>query len=365
MIMLDRRHLEEIDWVLVGLIVLQSLIGVFFIYSSTHFMPGAYYVRQLIWIGVSLVALFLVLAIDYKFFVALSVYFYGLVVLLLLVTLVFARLIAGTKSWITLGLMQVQPSELTKIVMILIFAKFFAEYKSGFVTTPVTLGALAVAGVPLVLIIAQPDLGTAMTFVAIVGGAFVLAGLRKKAIVLLLLGALAVGVGGWTIALKDYQKKRVTTLINPAGDPRGSGYQVIQSKIAIGSGGLAGKGFQKGTQSQLRFLPARHTDFIFSVIGEEAGFLGVLVVIGLYFALLARMFLSVGKARDRAGVYIIFTASLLIAFQFLVNILMIIGLFPVVGITLPFLSYGGSSLLTSYVACGLVLNVKMRRFANV
>ncbi|MGZ5453022.1 MAG: rod shape-determining protein RodA [Candidatus Aminicenantales bacterium] len=365
MMMIDRRLIGEVDWILLGLILLQSLVGVFFIYSSTNFLPGAYHVRQLIWIGVSLVALLLVLAVDYKFFVSLSGYFYGLMVILLAMTLVFARLVAGTKSWITLGLMQLQPSELAKIVMILVFARLFAEYKSAYLTTQHTLGALLVAGVPLLLIIAQPDLGTAMTFLAIIGGAFILAGLRKKAIVLLVLAGLAIGVGGWTIALKDYQKKRVTTLINPAGDPRGSGYQVIQSKIAIGSGGLAGKGFQKGTQSQLRFLPARHTDFIFSVIGEETGFLGVFVVILLYFALLARMFLSVAKARDRAGVYIIFTASLLIAFQFLVNILMIIGLFPVVGITLPFLSYGGSSLLASYVACGLVLNVKMRRFANV
>ncbi|MGZ5423009.1 MAG: rod shape-determining protein RodA [Candidatus Aminicenantales bacterium] len=365
MMMIDRRLIGEVDWILLGLILLQSLVGVFFIYSSTNFLPGAYHVRQLIWIGVSLVALLLVLAVDYKFFVSLSGYFYGLMVILLAMTLVFARLVAGTKSWITLGLMQLQPSELAKIVMILVFARLFAEYKSAYLTTQHTLGALLVAGVPLLLIIAQPDLGTAMTFLAIIGGAFILAGLRKKAIVLLVLAALAVGAGGWTIALKDYQKKRVTTLINPAGDPRGSGYQVIQSKIAIGSGGFAGKGFQKGTQSQLRFLPARHTDFIFSVIGEETGFLGVFVVILLYFALLARMFLSVAKARDRAGVYIIFTASLLIAFQFLVNILMIIGLFPVVGITLPFLSYGGSSLLASYVACGLVLNVKMRRFANV
>lgn len=365
MMMIDRRLIGEIDWVLLGLILLQSLVGVIFIYSSTSFLPGAYYVRQLIWIGVSLVALLIVLAIDYKFFVSLSGYFYGLMVVLLALTLVFARLVAGTKSWITLGLMQLQPAELAKIVMILVFARLFAEYKNAYLTTPHTLGALAVAGVPLLLIIAQPDLGTAMTFAAIIGGAFILAGLRKKAVIMLVLAGLVLGIGGWTIALKDYQKKRVTTLINPAGDPRGAGYQVIQSKIAIGSGGVAGKGFGKGTQSQLRFLPARHTDFIFSVIGEETGFLGVFVVIVLYFALLARMFLSVAKARDRAGVYIIFTASLLIAFQFLVNILMIIGLFPVVGITLPFLSYGGSSLLSTYVACGLVLNVKMRRFANV
>lgn len=363
--MIDRRLFREIDWILLALILLQSLIGVFFIFSSSHFLPGAYHVRQLIWIGISLIALLLVLAIDYKFFVALSVYFYGLLVLLLAATLVFARLVAHTKSWITLGLMQLQPSELAKIVMILVFARLFAEYRSAYLTMQVTLLALAVAGVPLLLIIAQPDLGTAMTFLAIIGGAFILAGLKRKAVVLIVLAAFVLGIGGWTIGLKDYQKKRITTLIDPAGDPRGSGYQVIQSKIAIGSGGFAGKGFQKGSQSQLRFLPARHTDFIFSVIGEETGFLGVFVVIVLYFGLLARMFLSVAKARDRAGVYIIFTASLLIAFQFLVNVMMIIGLFPVVGITLPFLSYGGSSLLTSFVACGLVMNVKMRRFANV
>jgi len=365
MIMIDRRLVREIDWVLLALVLAQSLIGVAFIYSSSHFLPGAYHVRQIIWIGISLLALFLVLAVDYKFFVALSGYFYGLVVAILAATLVFARLVAGTRSWLTFGLMQLQPSELAKIVMILVFARIFAEYKSPYLTTHHTLGALLVAGVPLLLIIAQPDLGTAMTFLAIVGGSFILAGLKRRTIVLLVVAAVALGIGGWNLGLKDYQKKRVTTLINPAGDPRGSGYQIIQSKIAIGSGGLAGKGFTKGTQSRLRFLPARRTDFIFSVIGEETGFLGVLAVILLYFAMLARMFLAVPKARDRAGVYIVFTASLLITFQFLINILMIIGLFPVVGITLPFLSYGGSSLLTSYVAVGLVMNVRMRRFANV
>jgi rod shape determining protein RodA len=363
--MIDRRLVQEIDWVLLGLVVLQSLIGVFFVYSSSHVLAGNYYVRQLVFMGVSLLVLAVVLAIDYKFFVSLAPYFYVLIVAALAATLVFARLVAGTKSWITLGLIRLQPSEPAKIVMILVFARLFKEYKAPSLTTRRTLSALAVAAAPMLLIVLQPDLGTAMTFAAIVFGAFLLAGLKGKAIVFFVVAALLVGVGGWNLALKDYQKRRITTLIDPHGDPRGAGYQVIQSKIAIGSGGFSGKGFMKGSQSQLRFLPACHTDFIFSVIGEEAGFVGVFIVIALYLALLARMFLSVATARDRAGVYIIFTAALLIAFQFLVNVMMIIGLFPVVGITLPFLSYGGSSLLTSYVACGLVLNVKMRRFANV
>jgi len=363
--MVDRRLIEEIDWVLIGLLLLLSLLGVFFIYSSSHFLPGNYYVRQLAWIGISLVAAFLVVAVDYKFLVSFSIYLYGLIVAVLAGSLAFARLVAGTRSWLKFGLFQIQPSELAKIVMILVFARLFAEYKGRYLDGQSTALAILLAGVPLVLIVLQPDLGTALTFLAIVGGAFILAGMRKKTIILLLVVSVAVGAGGWNLVLKDYQKRRLTTLLNPANDPRGAGYQINQSKIAIGSGGLTGKGFMKGSQSQLRFLPARHTDFIFSVIGEEAGFLGVFLVILVYFLMLARMFLSVAKARDRAGVYIIFMVSLLVSFQFLINVLMIIGLFPVTGVPLPFLSYGGSSLVTNFIACGLVLNVKMRRFANV
>lgn len=363
--MVDRRLFQEIDWVLIGLVLALTLLGVFFIYSSSHFLPKNYAVRQLIWVGISLAALFVVVSFDYKFLVSFSVYFYALIVAVLAGSLLFAKLVVGTKSWLRFGLVQLQPSELAKVVMILVFARLFAEYKGRYLNAQTTGLALLTAGVPLVLIMLQPDLGTALTFMAIVGGAFLLAGLKRKTIAILLLVSLVVGFGGWQFGLKDYQKKRLTTLLNPREDPRGAGYQITQSKIAIGSGGLTGKGFMKGTQSQLRFLPARHTDFIFSVIGEEFGFLGTFVIIVIYFLMLARMFLSVAKARDRAGVYIIFMASMLIAFQFLINVLMIIGLFPVTGIPLPFLSYGGSSLLSNYLALGLILNVKMRRFANV
>lgn len=363
--MIDRRLVQEVDWVLIGLVLLNSLIGVLFIYSATHFVSGALYLKQVFWIGAGLIALFFVVLVDYKFLVSFSPYFYGLTVALLAGMLVFARLIAGTKSWIAIGFFRFQPSEMAKIVMILLLARIFAEYKSVYLTPRFTALALLLAGVPWLLIVLQPDLGTAMAFSAVVGGAFILAGLKKKTVAVFLLLLLALGVGGWNFGLKDYQKKRLTTVLSPLQDPQGSGYQVIQSQIAIGSGGLTGKGFMKGSQIQLRFLPARHTDFIFSVIGEEFGFLGVFTVVLLYFFMLARMFRSVTKARDRAGVYIVFMASLLIGFQFLVNILMIIGLFPVTGIPLPFLSYGGSSLLASYVACGLILNVRMRRFANV
>jgi rod shape determining protein RodA len=363
--MIDRRLLQEVDWVLVGLVLLNSLIGALFIYSASHFVPGAYALKQVLWIGAGLLALILVALVDYKFLVSFSPYFYGLTVALLAGMLVFGSVIAGTKSWIAAGSFRFQPSEVAKIVMILVLARLFAGTKGSFLTSRQTAWALLLAAVPWVLIVFQPDLGTAMVLAAVVAGALVLAGMKKRTVVIFLLLSLVLGFGGWNYGLKDYQKKRLTTLLSPHQDPQGSGYQVIQSKIAIGSGGLTGKGFKKGTQIQLRFLPARHTDFIFSVVGEEFGFLGVFTVILLYFLMLARMFRSVAKARDRAGVYIVFLAALLIAFQFLVNILMIIGLFPVTGVTLPFLSYGGSSLLVSFIACGLILNVRMRRFANV
>jgi rod shape determining protein RodA len=303
--------------------------------------------------------------VDYKFLVAFSPYLYGFSLAVLAGSLFFAKLVVGTKSWLRFGLMQLQPSELAKVVLILVFARLFAEYKGRYLNTQMTGVALLTAGAPFVLIMLQPDLGTAMTFLAMAGGALILAGLRKRTVLILVLAGLVLGVGGWHFGLKTYQKKRLTTLINPTEDPRGAGYQITQSKIAIGSGGLTGKGFMKGTQSSLRFLPARHTDFIFSVIGEEFGFIGTFFVFLAYFLLFWRMFASVAKARDRSGVYVIFLASTLIAFQFLINVLMIIGLFPVTGIPLPFLSYGGSSLLTNCLACGLVLNVKMRRFVNV
>jgi rod shape determining protein RodA len=196
-------------------------------------------------------------------------------------------------------------------------------------------------------------------------GSLILAGLRRKALIAILILGLLAGIVGWNFYLKDYQKERLATVVFPSRDPKGAGYHILQSKIAIGSGGLLGKGFARGTQSQLKFLPARHTDFVFSVIGEEFGFLGIISVLLLYYFFIWRLFRSAGKSRDRAGVYIVFMVSLMISFQLVVNVAMVIGIFPIVGIPLPLLSYGGSSLLANYLGVGLVLNVKMRRFANI
>ena len=363
--MIDRVQLREIDWVLIGLLLVNSVIGILLIYSSSQYQAGNFYVRQAIWLLISLGVLFLVLSIDYKILVGFSPYIYVLFILLLIGLLVFGRVIAGAKSWIRLAVFGGQPSELAKVVVLLVLARIFAEFRRTYVSLAFGLLSGAVVFATMAVVALQPDLGTAISFLPLLLASLVLAGMNRKTLALLLIIAVVAGFVGWNFFLKDYQKQRLTTLVNPGQDPRGSGYHVLQSKIAIGSGGLAGKGFKKGSQSQLRFLPARHTDFIFSVLGEEFGFVGVFFVFLSYFFFLARIFRSIGKSRDRAGIYIVFMAACMLSFQFLINVMMIVGLFPITGVPIPMLSYGGSSLLTTFVVVGLVVNVKMRRFVNV
>jgi rod shape determining protein RodA len=363
--MIDRSLFRHIDWILIFLLLLNSMIGVAFIYSSSHYIPGNYHMRQLFWVGVAFVAMFIILSLGYHHLLAYSLYLYAAGISLLAAVLLFGRMVSGARSWFRLPFLQIQPSEITKLVVILLLAHMFAEFKQSRVSIRAGMLSGAVFALPLVLVGLQPDLGTALSYLPILLAVLILAGLNRKMGIIFLIVSIVLGILGWNLLLHDYQKQRVTTLLYPEQDPLGSGYQIMQSKIALGSGGLFGKGFKKGTQSQLRFLPARHTDFIFSVIGEEVGFAGIFIVVGIYFLFLMRLFQSVHQARDRAGVYIIFMVALMIASQFFINILMTVGLFPVAGIPLPLLSYGGSSLFTNFLAVGLVVNVKMRRFVNV
>jgi rod shape determining protein RodA len=363
--MIDRNQLRNIDWGLIGLLILNSVIGIAFIHSSSHYLPGNHALKQFIFLLVALTALFVLLSVNYTVLVTYSLYFYSIAILILAGILLFGRLTAGTKSWIVLPFIQIQPSEISKILVILLLAHLFSGYKRDSLSFVHGLLSILIVGVPILLVGLQPDLGTALTYVPILIAVFVVVGLKQKTIIFLLMLALLLGIIGWSVILKDYQKERITTLLSPEKDPLGAGYQTIQSKIAIGSGGFLGKGYKKGTQSQLRFLPARHTDFIFSVIGEEYGFVGVIGTFLLYFLFLARLFQSVTLARDRAGVLITYFVAVMIAFQFFVNVLMTIGLFPIAGIPLPLISYGGSSLLTNFLAVSLVINIRMRRFVNV
>jgi rod shape determining protein RodA len=363
--MIDRNLIRHIDWVLIGLLILISTIGIAFIHSSSHYLPGNHALKQSIFMLLALTALIVLLSINYSVLVTYSLYFYSIIIIILSVILLFGRLTAGTKSWIVLPFFQIQPSEIAKIAVILVLALLFSNYRRDSLSVGHGLLSVLIVGAPVLLVGLQPDLGTALTFIPILLAVFVILGLKKRTVIILVVLALLLGVVGWNVVLKDYQKARITTLLSPEKDPLGSGYHIIQSKIAIGSGGFLGKGFKKGTQSQLRFLPARHTDFIFSVIGEETGFVGVIITFLLYLLFLARLFQSVSKSRDRAGALIIYMVAGMIAFQFFVNVFMTIGLFPITGVPLPLISYGGSSLLTNFMAVSLVINVRMRRFVNV
>jgi rod shape determining protein RodA len=363
--MINTNHIKNIDWMLIVLLLLNSLLGVIVIESSSHHLSGNYAVRQIVWIFTGLLILVLILSVDYNYLVDFAPYFYAGALGLLFLILVFGQVTAGTRSWIKLPFFQIQPSELTKIIVILMLAYLFKEYQRPVLSFNMGLISSGVIGLPVILIAMQPDLGTALTYLPLLLGAVVLAGVNRKLILVFLILALIIAAVGWSYFLKDYQKDRIRTLLDPDKDPLGTGYHIIQSRIAIGSGGLFGKGYKKGTQSQLRFLPARHTDFIISVIGEEFGFMGITVVIFFYYLLISRIFRSVSESRNRAGMYIIFIVGVMLCCQFLINVCMAVGLLPVAGIPLPFYSYGGSSLWTNFIAAGLVLNIKMRRFANV
>lgn len=363
--MLDRKILKEIDVTTILLMVVISIVGIIFVYSAIYYQGSQYVWKQITWLLLCLVVLLISLMIDYKLYLSISLPLYIFMNLLLLGLLIFGKKIANTRSWIVLGPFQVQPSELTKLVVILVLARIFSEYKEDLMSLKAFLLSTLVVALPATLTALQPDLGTALTYLPILVSTYILAGIKKKHLAVILIAMLVIGLVGWNYGLKDYQKQRIETLLTPDQDPRGAGYQLRQSKIAIGSGGLTGKGYHKGTQSQLRFLPARHTDFIMAVMAEEVGFLGLIIVFSLYFLLLYRLFSSAWVSADRAGVYLAFLAAMLIGCQFLINVMMLVGLFPITGIPVPLISYGGSSLLTSFLACSLAINVRMRRFSFI
>jgi rod shape determining protein RodA len=362
---IDRRLLFNVDWVLLGITVLLSLIGVFTILSATH--QGRFkelYLTQLVLLALGFLALLVVLTLDYRRLVDRAPALYLAGVMGLAYLLLFGHRIAGARRWFAFGSFHLQLSELVKLVAALLLAKVFAESRKESLGILDVLGPAAAIGVPTLLIAAEPDLGTAFCLVILFLTVAFLAGLRLRAILALGLVVAILGGLGWHFALKEYQKTRIYTFLDPSLDPRGAGYQKIQSQIAVGSGGLMGKGFGKGSQSQLGYLPARQTDFIFSVLAEEMGFLGVLFVLALYLVALWRALDTAQIARDRAGAFLAAGIAGLLAFQVVYNVAMVAGLVPVKGLPLPLMSYGGSSVLSSLLGIGLILNVRMRRFAN-
>ena len=361
----DRRLLINIDWFLVGTCLLLSAIGVATILSATHAGRGAgLEIKQVYWVLIGILCLLVAVTLDYRRLTDRALPLYVIIVAALLYVLLLGPRIQGTRRWITLGPLQFQPSEFAKLVAALFLAKVFAESKRETLGIREILGPGITIAVLAVLIAAEPDLGTAFCMLPPFLAVAFLGGLRPKAIAII--GAVLVITAGlgWQFALRDYQKNRIYTFLDPNLDPRGAGYQKIQSQIAVGSGGLSGKGYKNGSQSQLGYLPARHTDFVFSVLAEEMGFLGVVAVLGLYLLVLWRSLETARVARDRVGAFLAAGLTAGMAFQVVYNVAMVAGLVPVKGLPLPFMSYGGSSVIYSFLAVGLILNVRMRRFAN-
>jgi rod shape determining protein RodA len=365
--MFERHLYHYIDWLLLGAVLTLCVIGVLMIYSVTGAVHGSssqLYLKQIYAIILGLLALVVCLSIDYRALADKSHLIYIGVLALLLYVLLFGTLAGGSRRWIQLHVFNLQPSEFAKLVVALVLAKFFGENRQG-APSPLELGLAGVLTlVPLALIAKEPDLGTAVTLIPIYLGIAYLAGMRMKVLGILAIAFVLVSPIAWKYVLKDYQKSRITTFLDPSQDARGAGYQQIQARITVGSGGLEGKGFGKGTQGQLSFLPVAHNDFIFSVLAEEQGFIGVLVTLGLYLFVIVRALEAARLSNDRLGSYLVLGVLAGFTFQVIYNVTMSAGLAPVKGLTLPLMSYGGSSMIATLAGFGLILNVRMRRFTN-
>ncbi|HZT75776.1 MAG TPA: rod shape-determining protein RodA [Vicinamibacterales bacterium] len=364
--MFERRLYYHIDWALVAAVLALCTLGVVMIYSTTYDPTrgtSRMYVTQLYAIVLGLGAAVFMLAIDYRAFTDKSHLIYGGIALLLLYVLLFGMVQMGARRWIPLRIFNLQPSEFAKVAVALVLAKFFGENRGEPTWTDLGIGA-GLTIIPLALIAKEPDLGTAVTLLPVFLAVAYLAGMRMRVLGLMFLCLLLAAPVAWRFALKDYQKQRVSTFLDPSQDAKGAGYQQIQARITVGSGGLSGKGFRQGTQGQLRFLPVAHNDFIFSVLAEEQGFAGVLVALGLYLFVILRSLEAARLAKDRLGSYLVLGVLASFTFQVIYNITMSAGLAPVKGLTLPLMSYGGSSMIATLAGFGLILNVRMRRFTN-
>jgi rod shape determining protein RodA len=361
-----RRPFAHFPWHLAGIVLAICAIGIWNLASASRTAHAPVWISQTAWMGVGVLVALTATLVDHRAFQRLSWVFYALVLLLLLAVMVKGRYVMGARRWLTIGPVNFQPSELAKISVALALASWFhadaEKRKDGYGLLGLAI-PMAITLVPAVLVLKQPDLGTALIVVSVGATQILFAKVRWKTLAVLAV----IGVGTAALVyphLKPYQKKRVETFLNPGADRLGAGYHATQSMIAVGSGQGLGKGWGQGTQTNLSFLPEQHTDFIFSVWAEEHGFLGCLLLLGLYFALVTSAVEIAGNARDRFGNFLAVGVTGMLFWHVVINIGMVIGLLPVVGVTLPLMSYGGSSVIVIFTGIGLLANVGMRRFVN-
>jgi rod shape determining protein RodA len=357
----------DFDWPLLGMVLMLCTVSVFEIYSATlHTKFAGFHTKQLYWILGGIVVMFVMSKIDYHRLLDIIWWAYGFCLISLVAVKAVGTKVLGARRWIKLGPMHFQPSEWVKLVLIVMVAHYFANLGGRSLTWKDIFKAMALVGLPMLLVLSQPDLGTALTYTPILLAGLFLGGINwKQAAILATVGLVAI-VGVWSSGkiLKPYQKARLTSFINPDNDPKGSGYQIRQSLIAVGSGGVWGKGAEQGSQTQGDFLPIPHADFIFAAFSEEHGFTGAFLVLLLYFVILMRLIQNAQTAADMPGTLLVMGVVAVLTFQIAVNVGMVIGFMPVTGIPLPLMSYGGSSVLFTFLALGVVMNVRMRRFVN-
>lgn len=366
MIKLDRRLILNFDWTLFLLVLLLSLIGVLNIYSAGFSLADVnrtpLYVKQMQWILIGLAAMAAAFFIDYRFITRHAYVIYGISILLLLIVFASGYATRGSQRWIVVGGFTFQPSELVKLTIILALAKYFDRHQLGRSCTLRDLFLpFLVVMLPFLFILKQPDLGTGLIVLILFLSIVFFVGLNWKSLLIAVVGSATLAPLGWML-MKDYQKERILTFFNPERDPLGSGYHIIQSMIAVGSGGFFGKGFLKGTQTQLKFLPEQQTDFVFSVFAEEWGFLGALILMVMFLFLILWGLKIVIHSKDYMGALLAFGITSLIFWEVFINIGMVLGMLPVVGIPLPFLSYGGSAMVVLMTAVGLLMNISVHRF---
>lgn len=365
--MFDRRFAQRFNWGLLGITFLIGILGLVVLYSAVTAggepAHKIFIVKQLLWYSVGLLVMVICFLFDYKTLDRWSHIIYAICIILLVCVLFFGKYVGGSRRWLALGPVSIQPSELAKIAVIIVLARYYAKLVNpkGF-TLRELFHPFILVGIPFALIAKQPDLGTAMVVLLIAASMTVFAKIERRSLITLLIICAIIVPMAWFIGLKDYQKQRIKTFLDPDSDPLGAGYHIVQSKIAIGSGTFWGRGFRKGPQNTLSFLPEQHTDFIFSVLAEEAGFIGSLFMMFIFMMLIIWGLNIAYGCRDPFGTILSVGVTAMIFWQFFINISMVMGLMPVVGVPLPFISYGGSSVITIMICVGILMNVSMRRF---
>jgi rod shape determining protein RodA len=366
--MFDRRLVQNFDWLLLALVLLIVAMGIVNLYSAGYNRTpeGAtpVYIKQMYWLGLGLGVMFFTLLYDYRHYEKIAYPLYLLSLILLIGVMVAGKMVSGSRRWLALGPFTFQPSELAKLAIILVLARYFHKRPHlSSLTLKDLLVPLAIAMIPVLIIIKQPDLGSGLLVLMVAGAIILFVGVHWRTLMICLLAMVLAAPAAWPF-LKDYQKQRILTFLDPEKDPLGAGYHIIQSKIAVGSGQFWGKGFLQGTQSQLYFLPEQHTDFVFSVFAEEWGFVGSALLLLFYTGLILWGLQIARTCKDRFGQFLAVGVTALVFWQVFINLCMVTGLMPVVGIPLPLLSYGGSSLITTMLALGILLNIRMRRFVS-